>query len=79
MADKEAPKEAPKTEIQKGEEKQAEAVDKANAKSADVLTAAAASGDAAVHNLLGERVIAEQNQDTESLKEIDKKLADLVG
>ena len=67
-----------KTPVQQAEEKQADDVDKVNSKNADVLAAAAASGDAAVHQLLGERVIAESNQDTDALKEIDKKLADLV-
>jgi hypothetical protein len=49
-----------------------------NDQSADILAAAAASGDAAVHNLLGHRVVAEQNADAAALKEIDKQLADLV-
>lgn len=55
-----------------------EAVVKVNTKDADILAAAAASGDAAVHNLLGERVVAEQNEDADALKAIDKKIADLV-
>ena len=50
------------------------AVDKINAKHADLLSAAAASGHADVHNLLGQRVVAEQAQDIDALKAIDKKL-----
>jgi hypothetical protein len=67
-----------KTEVQKAEEKQAEAVDKVNKQNADIVAASAASGDAEVHRLLGERAVAEQNQDTDALKEIDKQLGGLV-
>lgn len=56
-----------------------EPVAKVEKKDADILAAAAASGDAAVHQLLGERVVAEQNADVDALKEIDKKLGGLVG
>ena len=73
MVDKES-----KSPVQQAEEKQAESVAKVDKANADVLSAAAASGDAAVHNLLGERAVAEQNQDADALKEIDKKLGELV-
>jgi hypothetical protein len=74
----EAAKEPEKTPVQKAEEQQQAAVDKVNKQNADVVAAAAASGDAGVHRLLGERAVAEQNQDTEALKEIDKQLGGLV-
>ena len=67
-----------KSEVQKAEEKQQEKVDKIDKKHADLLLGAAASGDAAVHELLGHRAIAELNQDENALKEIDGKLADLL-
>lgn len=54
------------------------AIAKINKKHAALLSAAAASGNAEVHNLLGHRLVAEQNEDIEALKEIDKELGDLV-
>lgn len=57
-------------------EKRAERVKSINDSSADVLTAAAASGSADVHNLLGQRQIAELNGDEDELKRIDQELAD---
>jgi len=65
-----------KTEVQKAEEKQTASVEKIDTSHADLLSDAAASGDAAVHDLLGHRVIAVQNQDEDAIKEIDKKLKD---
>lgn len=47
-------------------------------KNASALNAAAASGDARVQNLLGQRVVAVQNADEEQVKEIDEKIANLV-
>ena len=47
-------------------------------KNARALNAAAASGDARVQNLLGQRVVAVQNADEEQVKEIDEKIANLV-
>ena len=58
------------------EDKQQVEVDKVNDKDAAVLSAAAASGDADVHNLLAHRAIAELNQDAEAIKAIDKQLAE---
>jgi hypothetical protein len=54
-------------------------IQKLDDKSSDVLAAAGASGDAEVQNLLAHRGVAVQNGDEASVKEIDKKLADLVG
>ena len=51
-------------------------VEKLNLKHADLLGAAAASGDPAVQDLLAHRAIAERNGDEDGIKEIDKKLAD---
>lgn len=60
-----------------GEEPEANAeVRKINEKNSDVLTAAAASGNADVHNLLGQRQIAELNGDVDELKRIDDALAE---
>ena len=54
------------------------AVRKVNKKHARLLYAAAASSEADVHNLLGQRVIVEQAQDIDAMLKIDKKLAKLV-
>ena len=67
-----------KTAQQQADEKVASDVARVEKRDADVLSAAAASGDAAVHQLLGERVVAEQNGDVDALKEIDKKLGELL-
>jgi len=53
-----------------------EEVRKINEKNSGILTTAAASGDADVHNLLGQRQIAEQNGDVDELKRIDDALAE---
>ena len=45
----------------------------------DLLSAAAASSDAAVHQLLGEREIAARNGDADALKDIDDRLREAVG
>ena len=55
-----------------------EKVAKINKSNSDVLTAAAASSDAAVHDLLGHRTIAELNGDEDELKRIDKELGELT-
>jgi hypothetical protein len=60
---------------QEVEEKRAEQVAKIDEKDADVLAAAAASGDADVHNLLGQRAVAALNGDEDELKRIDKDIA----
>ena len=67
---------AEKSPAQQAEDKQAEKIEKLDQKHADILAAAAASSDAAVHDLLGHRTIAELNQDEAALKEIDDKLAE---
>ena len=72
------PEEQSKSPVEKAEEKQQADVDKVNKADDAILAAAAASGDAAVHDLLGHRVIAEQNQDVDELKRIDKEIKDLV-
>jgi len=53
-------------------------IEEINEQNADVLAAAAASSDAGVQNLLGQRTVAEQNVDEDGLKRIDKELAELV-
>ena len=63
---------------QEVEEKQQAKVDKIDKKDADILAAAANSSDAAVHNLLGQRSVAELNADEDELKRIDKELGELV-
>src|ERR1044072_6085713 len=63
---------------QEVEEKRQADVDKVTKKNADVLAAAAASSDAAVHNLLGHRTIAELNGDVDELKRIDEELGELT-
>ena len=55
-----------------------ERLSKLQNKNADVLTAAAASGDAGVQNLLAARGVAVQNADEEAVREIDDKLAKLT-
>ena len=72
------PEEQSKSPVEKAEKQQQADVDKVNKADDAVLAAAAASGDAAVHDLLGHRVIAEQNQDVDELKRIDKEIKDLV-
>jgi hypothetical protein len=63
----------------KPEEKKVEKeVEKLNEKDADVLSAAANSGDADVQNLLAHRAIAELNGDADAIKEIDSKLKDRI-
>jgi hypothetical protein len=71
-------KPAAATPVEKAEAQQQADVDKVNKTDGTILAAAAASGDAAVHDLLGQRVIAEQNQDTDELKRIDKEIKDHV-
>jgi hypothetical protein len=73
-----AKSEEQKAVVQEVEEKRQADVAKVDQKDADILSAAAASGDASVHNLLGERAIAELNGDTAELKRIDGKLAEIV-
>lgn len=66
----------PKTVQQEVEEKRAERIAKINEASADVLSGAAASSNADVHNLLGQRAIAELNADEDELKRIDQEIAE---
>ena len=73
-----AKSEEQKSVQQEVEEQRQAQVDAVNSQNADTLSAAAASGDAAVQNLLGQRTIAELNADTEALKDIDKKLGEIV-
>lgn len=54
------------------------AVRQINKKHARLLSAVAASGQADVHNLLGQRTVAEQAQDIDALKAIDKRLRKFV-
>ena len=72
------PEEQSKSPVEKAEKQQQADVDKVNKADDAILAAAAASGDAAVHDLLGHRVIAEQNQDVDELKRIDKEIKDLA-
>lgn len=44
----------------------------------DLLSAAAASSDAAVHQVLGEREIAARNGDEDALKDLDDRLRGLI-
>jgi hypothetical protein len=60
---------------QEVEEKRAEAVAKLEEKDADLLASVAGSGDADVHNLLGQRAVAVQNGDTKLIERIDRDLA----
>lgn len=61
-------------EAEVAEKRQAK-IDKINDSSSDVLAGAAQSGNADVHNLLGQRSIAELNGDEEELKRIDADIA----
>ena len=55
-----------------------EEISKINKKHAKLLAAAAASGQADVHNLLGQRAIAELAQDIDAILAIDKQLRKFV-
>jgi hypothetical protein len=66
------------TPVQKAEREATEAVAKLDENN-DTLVAAAASGDAQVHELLARRGVAQQNADEAGVQAVDNKLAQLFG
>lgn len=67
------------TIVQKAEREQAEAVAKLDEDNADLLSAAGASGNAEVHQLLAARGVAVANQDEDGVRYVDAQIAEAFG